>query len=195
MGGVECRLMQLWHHIACQPACRHKLHGMVDLVTQLIVTLSERIVFDEVEVPLVYLVQICQPATRKCTKQVQCRCRLVIGSKHIFRFRHTCLFSELDGVDDVSTVTWQLDAVFLFKVRRTRFGKLPCDTTDFHYRFACRIHQYHIHLKHQFEEVFDILRIEVRKTLRTVTPLKQKGFTATRCGKLLFESARLSCKD
>ena len=168
---------------------------MIDLVAQLIVAFAQRIVFDEVEVPLVYLVQVCKTASGEGSQQVECRSRLVVGSDHIFRLGYPCLFGKLDRVDDIATVTRQLFAILLFKVRRPWLGKLSGDASHFDDRLACRVHQHHIHLKHQLEEVFDILRIEVSKTLRTVTALKQKSLTTPRCSKLLLEPAGFTCKD
>ena len=81
--------------------------------------------------------QICQSSARKGTKQVQGRRRLVVSFDHVVWIGYPRLFAELYRVDDVSTVAWQFFAVLLFKVRRSRLGKLSGDTPYFYDRFAC----------------------------------------------------------
>ena len=129
--------MQLRQQVAVDPARLHKLHRSVDLVAELFVAFAERIVLDELEVPLMHFFQIRQSTTRKGTKQIQSSRRLVVGFDHIVRVGYSRLFGELYRVDDVSTVAWQFFTVFLFKVGRSRFCKLSCNTPYFDDRFAC----------------------------------------------------------
>ena len=111
------------------------------------------------------------------------------------RVRYSRLFRELDTVDDIPAVAWQFHPVHLFEIGRSRLGELACDTAHFDDRFARRVHEDHIHLKHQLEKIFNGLRIEVRKTLGTVATLQKKGFSASCRSKLALEVPGFACKD
>src|SRR3546814_19790507 len=78
--------------------------GFREPVRQLLIAMALRAVADEIEVPLMHLVQVGEAALGKGTQQVEGRGRLVVALDQALGIRHPGLGGEVDAVDDVAAI-------------------------------------------------------------------------------------------
>ncbi len=71
----------------------------------------------------------------------------MIAFDHPLGIRDPCLFNRLRAVDHVSPVARDFNAVYNFRVRRTRFGVLACHAAHLDNRFPTSIHENRRHLQ------------------------------------------------
>jgi len=85
------------------------------------------------KVPLMHPVDIREATHRKRTEQVQrCGC-LSVSFQHTIRVRSARFWSEIDIVDDIPTVRWQLHSVDQFlRIRRARLRELSRHAANFY---------------------------------------------------------------
>jgi len=114
VGGKEAGFAQLRR--AVHAAGTHKGQGFVDAVGQLAVLFSQRRVGDEVQVPLVHLMQVGKAALGEGAQQVKRGGGLVIRLQQALRIGHAAFFIEAYTIDDVATVGRQRDAVDRFVI-------------------------------------------------------------------------------
>src|SRR3546814_10098036 len=100
------------------------LHDAPPISGRLVVALALRAVGDELQVPLVHLVQVGETALGKGAQQVQRRGRLIVGAHQALRIGLAGLLGEVDAVDNVAAIARQLDAVDYLGGRRARLGEL-----------------------------------------------------------------------
>ncbi|MNX99731.1 hypothetical protein D3C86_1321970 [compost metagenome] len=182
MGGEETGFAQLRR--AVHAAGTHEGQGFIDAVGQVAVFFRQRRVGDEVQVPLVHLMQVGKPALGEGAQQVQGRGGLVIGLQQAFRVRHAAFFVETDAVDDVATVGGQGHAIDGFVVGRTRFGELPGHAPDLDHRAAGGKGHHDRHLQQHLEGVADFRRGELGEAFGAITALQQKRAALGHFGKL-----------
>ncbi|MNH17312.1 hypothetical protein D3C79_769810 [compost metagenome] len=115
VGGEEAGFAQLRR--AVQAAGAHECQGFVDAVGQLVVLVGQRRVGDEVQVPLVHLVQVGKPALGEGAQQVEAGGGLVVGLQQALRVGNAAFRVEADAVDDVATVGGQGDVADGFIAR------------------------------------------------------------------------------
>ncbi|VVN58817.1 hypothetical protein PS685_02935 [Pseudomonas fluorescens] len=182
VGSKEAGFAQLRR--AVHAAGTHKGEGFIDTVGQLAVFLCQGRVGDEVQVPLVHLVQVGKAALGKGAQQVQGGGGLVIGLQQAFRVWHAAFFIKADAVDDIASIGRQGHAVDGFVIGRARLGELPGHAPDLDHRAPCREGHDNGHLQQDLERVANLGCRKLRKTLGTITALKQKRPALSDLGKL-----------
>ncbi|MNE68797.1 hypothetical protein D3C80_1644780 [compost metagenome] len=115
VGGEEAGFAQLRR--AVQTTGAHERQGFVDAVGQLVILVGQRRVGDEVQVPLVHLVQVGKPALGEGAQQVEAGSGLVVGLQQALRVGDAAFRVEADAVDDVATVGGQGDVADGFIAR------------------------------------------------------------------------------
>ena len=86
------------------PAGAHEGQGFIDAIGQMAVLLGQRRVGDEVQVPLVHLMQVGKTALGKGAQQVQGCSGLVVRLQQTIWIRYAAFFVKTDAVDDIATV-------------------------------------------------------------------------------------------
>ncbi|MOA10002.1 hypothetical protein D3C78_1298710 [compost metagenome] len=115
VGGEKAGFAQL--RGAVQAAGAHEGQGLVDAVGQLVVFVGQRRIGDEVQVPLVHLVQVGETALGEGAQQVEAGGGLVVGLQQAVGVRYAAFFVEADTVDDVAAVGRQRDVADGFVTR------------------------------------------------------------------------------
>ncbi len=156
VGGEEAGFTQLRR--AVQATGTHERQGFVDAVGQLVVLVCQRRVGDEVQVPLVHLVQVGKTALGEGPQQVEAGGGLVIGLQQALRVRDAALGVEADAVDDVAPVSGQGDGADGFIARRAWLGELPGHAPDLDHRAARGKRHDDGHLQQHLEGVADFCR-------------------------------------
>ena len=190
VGSEETGFAQLRR--AVHAAGAHEREGFIDAVGEVAVLLGQRRVGDEIQVPLVHLVQVGETALGESAQQVQGCCGLMIGLQQTLRIRHAALFVEADAVDDVATVGRQGYAADGFVVGRTRFGELAGHAPDLDHRAASGEGHDDCHLQQHFEGVADLRGGEFGETFRAIAALQQKRATLGDFGELAAQLARFA---
>ncbi|MNO59409.1 hypothetical protein D3C76_499970 [compost metagenome] len=190
VGGEEADFTQLRRSV--QAAGAHERQGFVDAVGELAVLLRQRRVGDEVEVPLVHLVQVGEAALGEGAQQVEGGGGLVIGLQQALRVRHAALLVEADGVDDVAAVGGQGDVADGFLTGRARLGELPGHAPDLHHRAAGGEGHHHGHLQQHLEGVANLRRGKLGEAFRAVAALQEEGAPGGDFGELPAQLAGLA---
>ncbi|MNZ66015.1 hypothetical protein D3C78_842200 [compost metagenome] len=162
----------------------HERQGFIDAIGQVAVFFRQRRVGDEVQVPLVHLMQIGKPALGERAQQVQGGGGLVIRLQQALGVRHAAFFVETDAIDDVATVGGQRHAIDGFVVGRTRLGELPGHAPDLDHRTAGGKGHHDRHLQQHLEGVADFRRGEFGEAFGAVATLQQKRAALGHLGKL-----------
>ena len=133
-----------------------------------------------------HLVHVGIATGRKRAQQVQgCR-RLCVGLQHPIRIRNARVGGEVEPVDDVAAVAWQLYITFHFGRCRTWFRHLASHAADFNHWHFGAIGQHHRHLQHHLECVADVIGSEFSKAFGAISALQQKGLAARNSGQFFL---------
>ena len=194
MAGVEIGGAQFGMAFEIEPAGAHEVQRVRDAIGQFLVPARLRRILEETEHPLMHAAEIGKAAGRERAQQVQRRGRLPVRHQLALRIGNPRFRREGDVVDDVAAVARQLDAVDLFRVRRTRLCKLPGDAADLHDRQRAGIGQHDSHLQQHAEEVADVVGAMLGKALGAIAALQQEGFARGDARQRLFQVARLAGK-
>ncbi len=193
MGGEEAGFAQLRR--AVQAAGTHELQCFVDARAELVILLGQQRVGDEIEVPLVHLMQVGETALGEGTQQVQAGSGLVVGLQQALRIGYTALGVEVDAIDDVAAVRRQRNAVDGFITCRAWLGELTGHASDLHHRAAGSEGHDDCHLQQHFEGVANLGRREFGEALGAVAALQQERAPARDLGELPPELPRLAGED
>ena len=192
VGGEETGLAQLRRGVHAAGA--HEGQGFIDTVGQVAVLFRQRRVGDEVQVPLVHLVQVGKTTLGKGAQQVQGGSGLMVGLQQAVRVRYPAFFVEADAVDDVPPIGRQGHAIDGFVVGRARLGELPCHPADLDHRTAGGKGHDDGHLQQHFEGVANLRRRKLGKALRAIAALQQKRTPFGDLGKLTAQLPGLTGK-
>ena len=83
----------------------HKLQGILNTVSHILVLFFQRIIFHKSHIPAIHLVQIGQTTLGKSPKQVQRGCTTMVGLQHSIRVRHPGLLGKIGAIDNITTIT------------------------------------------------------------------------------------------
>jgi hypothetical protein len=144
---------------------------------------------DEIQVPLMHLMQVGKTALGEGAQQVQGGGGLVIGLQQTIRVRHAALFVETDAVDDVAAIGRQGDAIDGFVVGGARLGELPGHAPDLDHRATGGEGHDNRHLQQHLEGVADFRGGKLEEALGAVATLQQKRATLGHFGKLTAQLA------
>ncbi len=192
VGREETGLAQLWRRVHATGA--HEGEGFIDAVGQLAVLLGQCRVGDEIQVPLMHLVQIGEAALGERAQQVQGRRGLVIGLQQAIWVRHPAFLIETDAIDDIATVGGKGHTRDGFIVGRARLGELPGHAPDFYHRAAGGEGHHDRHLQQHFKGVANFRRRELDEALRAIAALQQERAALGYLGKLPAQLPRFTGK-
>ncbi len=188
VGGEETGFAQLRR--AVHAAGAHERQGFIDAPGQLAVLVGKRRVGDEVQVPLVHLMQIGKPALCERAQQVQGGGGLVVSLDQALRVRHSAFFVETDAVDDVTPISRERHAIDDFVIGRARLGKLPSHASDLDHRAARSEGHDDRHLQQHLEGVANLRRRKLHEAFGAIAALQQERPALGHLGKL---AAQLPC--
>ncbi len=139
--------------------------------------------------------QVGVTALGEGAQQVERRCRLIVGLHHPLGIGLARLGGELEAIDVVAAIGWQLDTAHFLDVGRARLGELAGHAAELHDRHARAIGQHDRHLQQHAEGVADVVGGEVGEALGTVAALQQEGLAIGDLGQRRLELARLAGED
>ena len=192
VGGVELGLANLRRGLLGEPARRHEIEGLADLVRQRLIACALRARGNEAQVPAVYGVEIRIAALGQRAQQVERRCGLAVGAEQTLRHRRPLLLVEGHAVDHVAAVCGESDSVHGLGVRRTRLGELARKPPDLHHRELGTVGEHHRHLQQDTEGVAHRVGVKFREALGAVAALQQKGLAFADPRQALLQPARLA---
>jgi len=182
VGGEEAGFTQLRRGVHAAGA--HEGQRFVDSVGQMAVLFRKRGACDEIQVPLMHLVQIGKTALSEGAQQVQGGGGLVIGLQQTIRVRHAALLVETDAVDDIAAIGRQGDAINGFVIGGARFGELAGHAPDLDHRATGGKGHDDRHLQQNLEGVADFRGGKLEETLGAIATLQQERATLGDRGKL-----------
>ena len=194
MAGVEICLGKWARCFRRDAAGPHEIEALLDTAGQFLKPFRLGCSGKEFGDPAVNFCEVGKAALREGAQQVQRGGRLFIDAQQPLWIRHPILFGKRHGVDHVTAIAWQLDAVDGFHRRGARLGKLACHPPDLDHRHRGTKGQHHCHLQNDLEGVTNIVRREFGKALGTVTTLKKEGPPFGNLAKLALQALRLACK-
>ncbi|MNF79909.1 hypothetical protein D3C84_621400 [compost metagenome] len=192
VGGEEAGFTHL--RGVLQTAGAHERQGLVDAVGQLAVLLGQLGAGDEVEVPLVHLMQVGKAALGEGAQQVEAGGGLVVGLQQALRVRDAALRVETDAIDDVAAVGGQGHAAEGFLAGGARLGELAGHAPDLDHRAAGGEGHGDGHLQQHLEGVADLAGGELGEALGAVAALQQEGAALGHLGELPAQLAGLAGK-
>jgi hypothetical protein len=128
------------------------------------------------------LVDVGVAARREGAQEVQRRRGLEIGLEHPVGVRDPRLGGEVEAVDDVALVGWQLLAVDRLGGGRTWLGELAGHAAHLHNGHLGAVGEHHRHLQDHLEGVADVVGRELGEAFGAVAALEEEGLAlATPC--------------
>ena len=195
MAGEEIGGAQLRCRVGIDAAGAHEADSLGDAVRDFLVALVGGRILEEVERPLVDVLEVGITALRKGAQQVERGGRLAVGHDLALRIGAARFHRLFGAVDDIATVDRQLDAADGLGGRGARLGELTGDAADLHHRLAAGEGQDHGHLQEDAEEVADIVGRMLGEALGAVAALKQETLALRNARQLALQLARLTGED
>ncbi|KPY40222.1 Uncharacterized protein ALO52_05173 [Pseudomonas syringae pv. primulae] len=192
VGREEAGFAQLGRSVHAAGA--HEGERFVDAVGELAVLFTQRRIGDEVQVPLMHLMQVGKAALGKGAQQVERGGGLVVGLHQTIRVWNAAFLVEADAVDDVAPVSRKRNAVDGFIVGRARLGELARHASDLDHRTACGKGHDHGHLQQHLEGVANLACGKLHEAFGAVAALQQKRAALGHFGKLATQLSGLAGK-
>ncbi len=165
------------------------------MVGELLIALGLRAVAHEPEHPAMRVLEIGEAAHREGAQQIERGRRLAVGEELPLGIGNARAFRELDVVDDVAAIAWQLRVALFFQRRGAGLGELSGDAPDLHDGRGGGVGQHHRHLQKHAEEVADVVGGVLGKGLGAVPALQQERLACRDLGQRAGQIARFARED
>ena len=175
--------------------CLHETERLIDLVGKLAETGTLLGILDKVQVPGMETTEIGISTGRKGPEDVEGLGTLMVGLDHVEGVVPTSLLGELLGVDDVTTVRGQGDAVLDLIRFGTRLGELSGHASNLDDGHGTSKGEDQAHLENDAEGIPNMIDVELIEGLGAVTTHEEETLSVAGAGQLLMQRADLAGKD
>ena len=173
----------------------HETERLIDLGGKLAVTRTLLGVLHKVQVPSVETTEIGISTGRKGPKDVEGLGTLVVGLDHVEGVVPTSLLGELLGVDDVTAVRGEGNAILDLIGLGSGLGELSGHASNLDDGHGTSKGEDQTHLENDAEGIPNMIDVELIEGLGAVTAHEEEALSVAGTGQLLVEGADLAGKD
>ena len=173
----------------------HETERFINLVGKLAITRSLLGILHEIQVPGMEATKIGISTGREGPKDVESLGTLMVGLDHVEGVVPTSLLGELLGVDDVTTVGGERDAILDLIRLGTGLGELSSHASNLDDGHGTAEGQYQTHLENDTEGIPNMINVELIEGLGTVTAHEEEALSVASTGQLLVERADLASEN
>ena len=150
---------------------------------------------DPVQVPLFWMMQICESTINKCANKIERERRSFISTQQQLRIWRACSKSEFWTIDIISTKRRQRNTATYFLIRLSRLCVLTCEATNSNNSLSRSVREHQTHLQQNLQLIRDRRRSAIRKALCTIATMQNESFASSSFSQLRLQRSDFATRD